>query len=707
MAEDLKINLKTQQGITAEIKKQKELLASQTINSKEYESTLKRVNQLEQKKANLLKTQKGISDSEREALSKTKSIHSQIQSSIDARLKKAKELKTIDSASSRLQKEAQVNQANLLEFVKTRVNKSGELSNTSKEQLEVIEAINMGQNDIGGLQKQLDISKAREKSLFGSNAKFKEDEKLLQGVIGDELKRAQVQKISAERMALADKATGGMASKAKEVGSNLMDSGKRMQTLKMGALGLGGILVGVIIKAVTGFSKKIDQIGESFGFMTNKNKEFRNNLIDSGNEAMMIGKNLSDVLAVTSQLSSEFGIVLKESQGIAGSVLDTAVATGISNDEATKLFGTFMQIGNLTAKQAENLIESTAQLAAQRGVAPNAVLKDMAASSEEIAVFTKNGGENIAEAAVQARQMGMSLSTTAKIAEGLLDFESSIASEMEASIMIGKQLNFQKARQLALEGDIAGATKNIVDQVGSEAEFNKLNSLQRKSLAKSIGVSVSEMAKLVKGSEKLTLSGALAGKNFDDLVGQDALSGLTSIINSIKMVGASLMDEIGKPIADMLKSFQESVMTPEGMKEFKNNIIGFINGLASFFNLMLTTMDILTFGLTRLGPGSGIAGMKVGKIDPVNDFSSGPGQITHMMGPAGMFSLNPKDSVMGTTNRVNDFQTGPAGSMGGNIDVTGLIAATQETTRAISNLNITAGRGEIRVAMEPQMGGTL
>ena len=51
----------------------------------------------------------------------------------------------------------------------------------------------------------------------------------------------------------------------------------------------------------------------------------------------------------------------------------------------------------------------------------------MAGSAEEIAGFTKDGGENIAEAAVQARQMGLSLSTTAKIAEGLLDFESSIS----------------------------------------------------------------------------------------------------------------------------------------------------------------------------------------------------------------------------------------------------------------------------------------
>jgi hypothetical protein len=685
MAEDPKNSLKTQQGITAEIKKQKELLASQTINSKEYESTLKRVNQLEQKKANLLKTQKGISDSEREAQAKTKTIQSQIQSSIDARLKKVKELKTLESASNTLAKEAQNNQANLLEFIKTRVNKSGELSETSKEQLAVVESMNMGQNDISGLQKQLDLSKAREKSLFGSNAKFKEDEKLLQGVIGDELKRAQAQKLTADRMALADKATGGMASKAKEVGSNLMDSGKRMQTLKMGALGLGGILVGVIIKAVTGFSKKIDQIGESFGFMTNKNKEFRNDLIDSGNEAMMIGKNLSDVLAVTSQLSSEFGITLKESQNIAGSVLDTAVATGISNDEATKLFGTFMQIGNLTSKQAEDLIEGTAQLAAQRGVAPTAVLRDMAGSAEEIASFTKDGGNNIAEAAVQARQMGLSLSTTAKIAEGLLDFESSIANEVTASVMIGKQLNFQKARQLALEGDIAGATKNIVSQVGSEAEFNKLNVLQRKSLAKSIGVSVVEMNKLVKGSKELTLSGAMAGKKFDDLVGQDSLSALTSIINAVKAIGASLLDEIGKPLAEMLQQF----IGPDGLSNIKKQLVEIANIAIEIFNTGRSIANTFRFDKElenkfRLDEsGNFVRDVKV------NDFSSGPGGITTMMGPAGVFSLNPRDSVLATTNPipVNDISMGPAGSksVGGTqkIEVTGTLIGTRSSLMAV------------------------
>ena len=62
----------------------------------------------------------------------------------------------------------------------------------------------------------------------------------------------------------------------------------------------------------------------------------------------------------------------------------------------------------------------------------------------------------------------------------------------------------------------------------------------------------------------------------------------------------------------------------------------------------------------------------------VDDFKSGPGGITTMMGPAGVFSLNPRDSVLATTNPipVNDMRTGPAGSMnaGVNVNVGGKIS---------------------------------
>jgi len=660
-------DLKTTKQITAELEKQQKLLQNIDNNSTAYKNTQKEILRLQEQLSNAKKK-------ELKELIAEGPIYKQIEASIKVKLKSVKEINTTLSFSGKLQKSSEKQQGRLLQSIKGQVSWKGELNEESTEQLGILNQLNSGQTDIADLNQKIAESEERITAEKGTGSRLvKDNEKALNNILKGEKDRLRFQKLSEGALNKADELTGGMGSKAKEFGKEMGMSPKNLAKL-----GVAGILVGLLVKAATGFSKKIDEVGETFGFLANKSPEFRNDLIDSGNEAMMIGKNLSDVLAVTSQLSSEFGITLKESQNIAGSVLDTAVATGISNDEATKLFGTFMQIGGLTAKQSERLIENTAQLAAQKGVAPVAVLRDMAASSEEIAGFTKDGGQNIAEAAVQARQMGLSLSTTAKVAEGLLDFESSIANEVEASVMIGKQLNFQKARELALSGDIAGATKNIVDQVGSEADFNKLNILQRKSLAKSIGVSVSEMSKLVKGSEKLTLSGALAGKSFDNLVGQDALSGLTSIINSIKMIGASLMDEMGKPIAAMLKSFQESVMTPEGMKSFKNDILGFIDGLVSLFNGMLRIADIMTLGLTRLGKGSGIIDAQIDfdKSKFANDFKSGPGGITHMSGPAGSFSLNPRDSVLATTNpiRVNDMMTGPAGSMnpggGQNMNIT-------------------------------------
>ena len=693
-----KENLKTQKEINQELEKQQQLLSKIDETNANFKNTQKEILRLQEELFRARQKEGDLTEGQQP-------LYKQIQESIKQRLNLINDINQKSDyqtdqvrAANILQKEAMELEGALLESIQGQVSWKDELNDVSTEQLKVVGDLNKGQLDLASLNEQIAASEARLGSDRLKNAGLvKDDEEALLNILKGKKSAMVIDKASSMAkeagLKTADKLSGGMVSKAKDFGAKMGISPKHLAKL-----GVAGLIVGVMIKAVTGFSKKIDQVGETFGFMTNKNKEFRNDLIDSGNEAMMIGKNLGDVLAVTSQLSSEFGITLKESEDIAGTVLDTAVATGISNDEATKLFGTFMKIGGLTSDQAENLIESTAQLAAQSGVAPKAVLQDMAGSAEEIASFTKDGGENIAEAAVQARQMGLSLSTTAKISEGLLDFESSIANEVEASVMIGKQLNYQRARQLALAGDIAGATKEIVNQVGSEAEFNALNVMQRKSLAKSIGVSVSEMSKLVAASDKLTLSGALAGKKFDDLVGQDALSGLTSIINSVKMVGASVMDELGKPVAEMLKTFQESLMTPEGMKTFKNDIIGVINGFTGFINGLMSFAEIFVWGdLARIA-----------KIPQVNDFKSGPGQITHMMGPAGSFELNPRDSVLATTNSipVNDVATGAAGSMGfGNVKQ--LVEAQKETTRAIANLELTAGRGEIRVAMEPQLGGAL
>jgi len=95
------------------------------------------------------------------------------------------------------------------------------------------------------------------------------------------------------------------------------------------------------------------------------------------------------------------------------------------------------------------------------------------------------------------------MSTVESMADSLLDFETSINAQMEASMLLGRNINTDKARELALAGDLEGMQKEVTKQIGSAADFEKLNVVQRKSLAAAFGVSVSELGKMVANQDKL------------------------------------------------------------------------------------------------------------------------------------------------------------------------------------------------------------
>lgn len=290
--------------------------------------------------------------------------------------------------------------------------------------------------------------------------------------------------------------------------------------------------------------------------------------------------------------------------------------------------------------------------------------------------------------------MGVSLSTTAKVAEGLLDFENSITKEVEASVLIGRQLNFQKARELALSGDIAGATKDIVKQLGSEVEFNKLNLIQRKALADSIGVSVSELSKMVGQTDKLTLSGAMAAGSFDDLTGQQALSNLSKITNEVKALFSEALILIGPEIENLAEKFKIWIDESGGVAALKEMFLSLAKGIATVIQYTPHLISLMvglkvasiataiavaslasaksaaaapwTMGTSALvAAASIVAAWGTFKMLSVDDFKSGPGGITTMMGPAGIFSLNPKDSVLATTNPISVTKTDDFPKAGG------------------------------------------
>ena len=102
------------------------------------------------------------------------------------------------------------------------------------------------------------------------------------------------------------------------------------------------------------------------------------------------------------------------------------------------------------------------------------------------------------------------MSTVASITEGLMDFESSIESSMHASQLLGREINTDRARMLAMTGDQAGLMQEVQRLVGSEAEFTKMLAPQRMALAKAFNTDVESLARMVR-NQGPQATGAAAG----------------------------------------------------------------------------------------------------------------------------------------------------------------------------------------------------
>ena len=360
-------------------------------------------------------------------------------------------------------------------------------------------------------------------------------------------------------------------------------------------LGIFGALAAGAMKKFADLTKVI---GENFGAIGMTTPEIKDGLLGASVEATRLGFGMSDVASVVNELTNNFGFSLEESIKLSSSILDTSKALGMSVSEGTQLIGTLSQVVGLSTEASTQFAKQTTLLAKQSGVAPNAVMKDIAASAEIASKFFSDGGENIGKAAIMATKLGTNLGTVGKIAEGLLDFQSSISKEIEASVMLGKDLNFQKARELALNNDIEGAMAEIVGQLGTEEEFNKLNALERQALADSISVSTSELAKFVANQDKaLTLTESIAAQpGFEDLIGRDAIDNITKITNDfalITSVGPTLSTIVGS-IANFSKWISES-------KVGLGIMAGVATSLAAALMVSAVAAIGTTLGITGIG----------------------------------------------------------------------------------------------------------
>jgi len=122
-------------------------------------------------------------------------------------------------------------------------------------------------------------------------------------------------------------------------------------------------------------------------------------------------------------------------------------------------------------------------------------LKEIQNTSKLILVNFRGNIPALTNAILEAKKLGLSLDQVNKVAGSLLNFEESISAELEAELLLGKDINLERARLFALNNDIAGVTKEIAAQGITIESFSRMNRIQQEAIAKTLGMQAEELGK--------------------------------------------------------------------------------------------------------------------------------------------------------------------------------------------------------------------
>ncbi len=279
---------------------------------------------------------------------------------------------------------------------------------------------------------------------------------------------------------------------------------------------------------------------------------------------------------------------------------------GFTNDELVKMQELTLATGGNLEDNTKNLLGAANITAMNNGVLLNEkeIMKDIAKTSAATKLSLGGSGEALGKAAAQAKALGMSLDQVDKIADSLLQIESSISNELEAELLTGKNLNLEGARLAALNNDMEGLSKEIAKNYGTAAEFSKMNRLQQEAAAKAVGMTREELAGTLVRAEALK-----------SMSGEQAEKAKEAFDARVKEVG---LEQAQKEIKE---GQLQKMMQQQSIQERFNQSIEKLKEV--FVSLLAPLMPVLDIFAQILKPVGMIAGF-IGKITGGIGFLIGP-----------------------------------------------------------------------------------
>ena len=453
---------------------------------------------------------------------------------------------------------------------------------------------------------------------------------------------------------------------AKEFGTILMDAATDPL-----------VVITAIGAAMLKNNKKITEFSRSMAMSTEDAKSFAGEFSSIALTSNDINTTTANLVHNFQDMSEALGFMAKFSKDTLETSTKLQYTLGISAESVANLAGAAEVTGGNFDDQYKNALAISHEAQRELGVRVDLrkVLEQSGKVTGQIRANLGGSIEEIAEAVTKATLFGSTLEDVANMGSKLLDFESSITAELEAEMLIGKNLNLERARAAALAGDQVTLMEELNSQMGSLEDFQNMNVIQQQALASAMGMTGDQLSDILMKQE-------IQGRTAEELkaMGKDELAAIVEKQDAQQTFNAAVAQLKGL-FADTMK-FLNPIMEGftyilEQAIKFKDIILGVgtafgviysMNKLANvelrksivlqIKNLAKAIATAAAFAVAN--PFKALAGIAAGAavyaflkrgddvMSPGGN-ASGYGNRT-LFGPEGAISLNNKDTVIAGTN---------------------------------------------------------
>ena len=374
--------------------------------------------------------------------------------------------------------------------------------------------------------------------------------------------------------------------------------------------------------ALAGFSK-VEAAARSFrdetGLLRSQTQGLETDIKNVTASTAALGASAEDVAKAASEFTKAFEGLEQPSAAVLENIVALEKNFGVQASTAASVNAQFQQLAGLSAEAAQFQTTQVVQAAKLAGVAPQKVLADIANSAEETAIYFGGSVNELTKAALKAAALGTSIKQAAEVADNLLDFESSINAELEASAMLGQSINFNKARELAATGDIVGAQQSVLDNLEKNVDLNNLNKFQLDSIAKASGMPVAELRKQLNLRQKF------------GTLDKQAMRAAQQLLDSGKSI-SDISEEDLKKQTEQVKAQQEMQGLIEGIKnrfaavgaQISMAFAPFAKQILPILDMVVDTVTVLAFPFIQIGKLISYIGEQASKLGSYFSEALGP-----------------------------------------------------------------------------------